>query len=191
MTFVMVLFIGFTLRLLILNLSDPPELSLKQIRKNETIAYENLERIIHAQEAYFSKSRDLFGKSSYAAFLTHLWTGVDLSGNPVKLDLIPEKLAVAVGPTKAEHGYYFVDLRERHDSQKNPVKIKTSWAIAAIPRLSGRTGRLVFLTDGTKDIFAIPAETYASRHPLDPVGAGWTLLPTIDDLKTWQRKPAS
>ncbi len=188
MTLVLILFVAAGLRILILSIFEDSRISLKRLKKNEVAAYENLKRIADAQNAYFQKSRAMFGESSYSTFLTHLWTAVDPSGQPVKLDLIPEKLAVAVGPTKAEQGYYFIDLRERHDLQKNPVKlnIESAWAVAAVPRLSGQSGSLVYLTDQTGDIFAIPAGKYASRHPLDPAAAGWLFLPSIDALKSGQ-----
>ena len=176
-------------RFLGMNLSGGTSISLEKLENNEVRAYEHLKQIRPAQEAYLGKSPALTGQASYAIFLTHLWTAVDSSGRPVKLDLIPESLAIAIGPSKAIDGYYFLDVRKRHDHKtRQPRKVDygSSWAIAAIPRLSGQTGRLVFLIDKTGDIFAVPAKHYSSRFPLDPERAGWIPLPTLTELNAWQ-----
>ena len=149
-----------------------------RMEKNELRAMENLKTIFDAQEKYRAHCRDINGKTEYAAFVTHLWVSVEPSGAPVKLDLIPERLAVAIGPTKALDGYYYVDVRERYElpgKNMHPLDYQTQWAVAAIPRQAGRTGDRVFLADQSGRIFAKPLNEFISLYPLEPEKDGWAL----------------
>lgn len=164
--------------------------SVASIRRNEARAYDHLQRIISAQRAYYRKSEAIFGERRYAAFVTHLWVAVDPAGGQVPLDLIPERLAVAVGTTKATGGYYFLDVRERvklpqRDFQ--PVDYRREWLVAAIPQLANRTGSLIFMADQTGAVFARPVATFSSLYPFDPAADGWTAIPTADALSGYQR----
>jgi hypothetical protein len=163
----------------------------RALQRNELRTYENLKHIGRAQDQYRTRSAELSGKTEFAGFVTHLWTAVDRSGNPVELDLINEDLALAIGPTKSHHGYYFVDVRKRFthsDRTMRPLDYRTQWAIAAIPRQAGRTGNLVFLADETGAVFAKPMREFSSRYPLDPPADGWQGLPTTADLAAYQEK---
>ena len=165
------------------------EPSLTTLRKNERQTFDNLQLIARAQKRYFAKSEALFGEARYAAFITHLWRAVDPSGEPVPLDLIPEELAVAVGTTKATHGYYYVDVRERvklpqRDFQT--IDYQHQWTVAAIPQQAGGTGSLVFMVDQTPAIFARPVNTFSSLYALDPVADGWTELANLEALSGLQ-----
>ena len=165
---------------------EPP---LAVLTKNELHAYENLQRIMRAQEAYYHKSAALFGTHRYAAFITHLWVAVGPSGQPVDMDLIPEKLAVAIGPSKSKDGYYFIDVRQRaalSGKALETIDYDKQWTVAAMPRQAGRTGNLVFMADQTGAIFAKPVQMFSSRYPLDPPADGWTAMPTPSDLKNYQ-----
>ena len=149
-----------------------------RMEKNETRALENLKTIFDAQEKYRALCHDINGKTEYAAFVTHLWVAVEPSGAPVKLDLIAEKLAVAIGPTKALDGYYYVDVRQRYElpgKKMHSVDYQTQWAVAAIPRQAGRTGDRVFLADQSGRICARPVNEFTSLYPLEPEKDGWAL----------------
>jgi hypothetical protein len=164
------------------------------IKKNERHAYKNLQRIVKAQQTYFHKSAILFGTHRYAAFLTHLWVAVDPSGQPVAMDLIPEKLAVAIGPSKSKDGYYFIDVRQRSalsGKVSESINYENQWTVAAMPQQAGRTGNLVFMADQTGSIYAKSVQMFSSRYPLDPYTEGWTAMPTPSDLKSYQQATQS
>jgi hypothetical protein len=158
-------------------------------QQNEVQAYTSLQRIVEAQAAYRERSASLLGQRAYAAFLTHLWIAVSPVGEPVPLDLIPKALAVAVGPTKAHSGYYFVDVRARFTlphKKLHAVDNRRQWAVAGLPRQFGRTGNLVFLADESGRIFALHGGRFSSQYPADPAAAGWVPLPTAAALKAHQ-----
>jgi hypothetical protein len=164
--------------------------SLARLCQNEMRAFDHLERIVDAQRVYFDKSQSLFGEHRYAAFITHLWTAVDPAGKPVRIDLIPEHLAVAIGTTKATSGYYFVDVRERVELPRRdfqPIDYQRQWTVAAIPQQTGRTGSLVFMVDQTAAIFARPVSTFSSLYPMDPAADGWVRLPGREALSRLQQ----
>ena len=162
-----------------------PSVSLKQMQQNESAAFEALNRMISAQNTYRDQSLKFSDKASYAAFLNHLWIAVDPQGNPVRHNLIPEKLGVAVGPSKAVNGYYFLDVRQRHDAATvttETIDYQKGWAIAAIPQMAGRTGSVVMIADQSGSIYGIPADNYSSRFPIAPAKAGWAKLKNAKDL---------
>ncbi len=164
--------------------------SLATLQRNEMQAVDHLRRIVDAQAVYFDKSRSIFGDARYAAFVTHLWTAVDPSGKPVKLDLIPRHLAVAVGTTKATDGYYFIDVRERvalPSKDARTIDYRREWTVAAIPQQAGRTGNLIFMVDQSKKIFARPVKTFSSLYPMDPAADGWVELPDHAALSRLQQ----
>lgn len=164
--------------------------SLARLRQNEMRAFDHLEQIVDAQRIYFDKSQSLFGEHRYAAFITHLWTAVDPAGKPVRLDLIPEHMAVAIGTTKATSGYYYVDVRERVELPRRnfqPIDYQRQWTVAAIPQQAGRTGSLVFMVDQSAAIFARPVTTFSSLYPMDPAADGWVELPGREALSRLQQ----
>lgn len=166
-----------------------PTPSLARLRRNEIQTFDNLRRIAQAQEIYFDDSKAIFGEARFAAFVTHLWTAVDPEGKPIRLNLIPEHLAVAVGTTKATDGYYFVDVRERvalPSKAVRPIDYRRQWTVAAIPQQAGKTGDLVFMVDQSGRIFARPMRTFSSIYALDPASDGWTALPTPRALSRLQ-----
>jgi hypothetical protein len=166
-------------------------ITLAAVQKNERRAYDHLSHIGEAQREYRRLSEDFLGRKTYAAFVTHLWTAVDKSGTPVKLELIPKKVALAVGSTKAVDGYYFIDIRQRSAGQgktERTVDLNTQWCVAALPKHSGRTGNLVFLSDQSGGVFGIPMGAFRSRYPLRPESEGWASLPAATDLKAYQAR---
>jgi hypothetical protein len=168
--------------------------SAETIRKNELRAYANLKRIQRAQAQYHYRSAGIFGVTQYAAFVTHLWIAVDPAGAPVKLDLIPEALAVAVGATKSIDGYYFVDVRQRvrlPDREFRTIDYHRQWTVAALPAQAGRTGDRVFMTDQSGDVFAISVKQFRSIYPADPPDAGWIPIPNTARLVDIQADRAS
>ena len=157
----------------------------EDVRANERHTLENLKRILSAQEDF--KARHPRGE--YARFFTHLWQWVDPHRQPVHLGLIARRLAMAMGPTKAVDGYYFVDVRERwiDDREENmPIDYARQWAVAALPAAFGKTGRLVFLADQTGRIYAVAPSRPPSRYPHDPAAAGWRIVDSAADLLALQ-----
>jgi hypothetical protein len=188
-TLLLVAFILVTGMLWYLHRPGDNNVTAQALQRNELRTYENLKRIGRAQDQYRTRSSKLNGKTEFAGFVTHLWTAVDSSGNPVPLDLINKELALAIGPTKSHHGYYFIDVRQRlkhADRKMRSLDYRSRWAIAAIPRQAGRTGSLVFLADETGAVFAKPMREFSSQYPLDPAADGWQPLPTAAALVAYQ-----
>jgi hypothetical protein len=165
--------------------------SLGRLHRNELLAFESLREIMSAQEEYYQESAGIFGDHRYAAFVTHLWIAVDPEGKQVAMDLIPRRLAVAVGETKASSGYYFVDVRERvafPDRDVHTTDYGRQWVVAGLPEAAGRTGTLIFMADQTGTVFAHPAATFSSIYPMDPAENGWMPLADRDALRAYQEK---
>jgi hypothetical protein len=105
------------------------------------------------------------------------------------MDLIPEKLAVAIGPSKSKDGYYFIEVSQRSALSGKvfeSINYENQWTVAAMPQQAGRTGNPVFMADQTGSIFAKSVQLFSSRYPLDPYAEGWTAMPTPSDLKSYQ-----
>ena len=177
-TLTMLIFVFIAAALWLEHMPGEDKATPSLMKKNELRALENLKTIADGQEKYRAHCHEINGKTEYAAFVTHLWVSVEPSGAPVKLDLIAEKLAVAIGPTKALDGYYYVDVRQRYElpgKNMRSVDYRTQWAVAAIPRQAGRTGGRVFLADQSGRIFAKPVNEFTSLYPLEPEEDGWAL----------------
>ncbi|WP_419660789.1 hypothetical protein [Desulfosarcina variabilis] len=149
---------------------------------NENRALAHLKRIQSAQHAFC----DRHPRGEYARFVPHLWQWVDPRGTPVRLDLIPRRLAMAMGATTAVDGYYFVDIRSRTgagQAGEQAIDYNHQWAVAALPAGFGRTGRIVFLADQTGRRYATMPPRPPTHYPDDPVAAGWIVVDTKNDLK--------
>jgi hypothetical protein len=68
------------------------------------------------------------------------------------------------------------------------VDLSTQWAVAALPKQPGRTGKLVFLADESGAVFVTPVETFRSRYPLHPGTEGWVAVSTSADLRAYQAR---
>jgi hypothetical protein len=149
---------------------------------NEIRALEHLKQVQSAQHAF----RDRHPRGEYARFVAHLWQWVDPRGTPVRLNLIPRRLAMAMGATMAVDGYYFVDIRRRTragQTGEHVIDYARRWAIAALPANFGQSGRIVFLADQTGRLYATVPPRPPTHYPDDPVEAGWIVVETANDLK--------
>ena len=159
-----------------------------EMRRNEITAYRNLKSIAAAQEQYFQKEWDGDGKKSYAVFYVHLWRSVTPQGEPIRVKLIPKKLAFAMDISSPLEGYYFVDLRRRRIDLRDRKEFdyETEWGVAALPGIFRRTGVLTFIVDQTGDIYAAPRMHSEPEYPIDPVKSGWTRIASVKELKEFQ-----
>jgi hypothetical protein len=157
----------------------------QQVRANERLAFRRLMTIAAAQKRYRAADWDGDGRRTYAAFLAHLWTTLDSDGDPVRADLIPRRLAFAMERPRAIDGYFYVDLRwkqtDRH--QKRLLDWEREWAVAALPRKHGVTGRLVMLIDESGQVFVKDHNTMRFfLYPSHPVLFGWRRAASAAEL---------
>jgi len=160
------------------------ERSLKNIRKrNEIRTYKNLNKIIKAQEKFIKKDWNKDGNFTYSDFLVHLWKTFDQSGEPVKVNLIPRKLAFAMGTTRAIDGYYFIDIRLKEKEKREKLKInyQKEWAIAAFPA-DQNSGELTFLISENKVIYAKEKTGLIDHFPSNPILSGWKRIDKISQI---------
>jgi len=99
----------------------PPRLSSREIQENEFRAYKNLQLISDAQKKYRELALDKGTEKTYASYFVHLWTSVDKNNDPIPINLIPKKLAFAMGPSRAINGYYFIDLQARVSTKTGEI----------------------------------------------------------------------
>ncbi len=151
------------------------------------MALTHLKRIQSAQGAF----RKQHPRGEYARFVPHLWQWVDSRGTPVRLDLIPRRLAMAMGATTAVDGYYFVDIHSRTiagQSAAHAIDYAHQWAIAALPAHFGRTGRIVLLADQTGCLYATAPPRPPTHYPKNPAANGWIIVKTPDDLNVLKNR---
>lgn len=162
-------------------LTDDAAPTRSSMAANERRIVDHLKTIQAAQNRF----KDRHPRGEYARFTAHLWQWVDPRGNPVLLDLVPRRLAMAMGPTKAVDGYYLIEVRSRGGTDgatPSPMDYGRQWAVAAVPATFQKTGRLVFLADQTGRIFATAPPRPPTLYPRDPVAAGWRILDAGEDL---------
>jgi hypothetical protein len=162
----------------------------QRIKDNEIIAFKNLKLIIEAQKKYIERDWDEDGKNLYAMFYVHLWRSISPEGDPLKLNLIPKKLAFAMDNSSPLQGYYFKDLRHRKTDtyKKKELDYQKEWGVAAIPGSKDRTGVFTFITDQTGKIFAFTRLHSEPIYPYDPKRTGWFPVLTLKDLRALQEK---
>ena len=188
--FTIIVTLGFTwaiYQLLVLP-GEKVILSGQEMRRNEVAAYRNLKMIAAAQEHYFQKDWDGDGKKNYAVFYVHLWRSVTPQGEPIRVKLIPKKLAFAMDISSPLEGYYFVDLRRRRIDLRNRKEFdyKKDWGVAALPGIFRSTGVLTFIVDQSRDIFVTARMHSEPEYPGDPVKSGWTKIASVKELKEFQ-----
>ena len=168
----------------------PPKLDVKDIKRNEVRACENLKHIAQAQDKYKQVDWDKDGVKTYAKFPVHLWTSVDKKSEPIAVGLIDKQLGFAMGRPRAVDGYFFQGIYNREvSSEKENIKkldYEKEWVIAAIPKASSKTGFLIFLADGCDRIFVKNTPGYPSSCPLNLLEQGWIKIGTVEDLKNFQ-----
>jgi hypothetical protein len=172
------------------NAHNQPPSQAERLR-NQRRTFENLKVISRAQGEYWKLSRETIGEAGHAVFIAHLWIAVDERGGRIPLDLIPRRLALAMGPSKAVDGYYFLDIHERfRTGDDRPVRIDydREWALRAVPKDWQKTGDLIFLADESGAIYAKRFRQQPAGFPIHPEKAGWTQLTSIEALKQFQRE---
>ena len=186
----------------------PPKLSTAQIQSNEILAFERLRQICEAQYEYILKDWDGDGQKNYAQFLAHLWQSVDSNADPVKVNLLPRKLAFAMRRPFALDGYIYVDmhysykvLREKDGQvvsvEENAIDPNTGFAVGAFPTSNKETGLLSFIVTQKGDIYAKTLEhiTYGPKIgllpcPEDFIQEDWRQIQNVNDLKNFQKELA-
>ena len=158
--------------------------NIEKIKKrNEIDTYNNLKKIIEAQDNFMKQDWNNDGIFSYAEFLVHLWKTFDQNGEPVKVDLIPKKLAFAMGTTRTISGYYFLDIRSKEIEKKESIKLdyQKEWAIAAFPAEKD-SGELIFMVGVNKNIYAQEKTGFIDTYPSDPEISGWEKIEKISQI---------
>lgn len=174
--------------------SGPERPGPESVRANEQLAFERLRAIIAAQERYRATDWDRDGRKTYAAFLAHLWTALDPEDEPLRVNLIPRRLAFAMEAPRALDGYFYVDLRWKQTGRhrKRLLDWKREWAVAALPQRHAETGRLVMLVDQSGEIFV---KDYNTRrfflYPSHPAQFGWRRLQSAEELVKLQQQRAA
>ena len=186
----------------------PPKLSPAQIQSNEMLAFERLKQICDAQHEYILNDWDGDGQKTYAQFLAHLWQSIDSNADPVKVALLPRKLAFAMREPFAIDGYIYVDLHYSLTRSKNKqdssasveiheIDPNTGFAVSALPASNKKTGMLSFIITQKGDIYARPLDhiIYGPRLgllpcPTDFAQEGWRQIHNIGDLKKLQKEVA-
>jgi hypothetical protein len=186
----------------------PPKLSTAQIQSNEILAFERLKQICEAQHKYILEDWDGDGQKTYAQFLAHLWQSIDSNADPVKVNLLPRKLAFAMREPFAIDGYIYVDTHYSYEQLKNEhghivsdkrdeIDPNTGFAVAAFPASNKETGLLSFIITQKGDIHAKPLEhiMYGPKiglftYPVDFAQEAWRQIRDINDLKKFQKELA-
>jgi len=175
------------------------EVSLNEIIANEIKAKDYLKLIYRAQKQYIAVDWDKDGIKRYAEFVAHLWQTVDRNADPVRNSFIPQKLAFAMGVSRAIDGYYFqsIHLKEMQPGRPNSdinkehqplqsidIDLTREWAIVAIPASYGRTGTLSFMIGSSGKIYAKdnrnrPVESIPERM----ISNGWQEIDIVTDIR--------
>jgi hypothetical protein len=166
------------------NLSKP--FTEKQQVANSVIAFKNLQLISAAQEKYKQKDWDNDGQKVYSRYHVHLWTTLDQKNDPLLIELIPKKLAFAIGPEKDADGYFYKNISRRYlDSKGNTRKndYAKEWAIAAIDAHYSSTSMRVFLADSSGEILIKYTNEIPKIWPFDPLANGWETITSIEQIR--------
>jgi hypothetical protein len=184
----------------------PPKLSKAQIQSNEILAFERLKRICEAQHKYILKDWDGDGQKNYAQFIPHLWQSIDSNSDPVRVDLLPRKLAFAMRRPYAIDGYIYVDIHYRSLKNKygyalavkeNEIDPARGFAVGAFPAANKESGMLSFIITQEDDIHAKPLEhiKYGTwigfmNCPVNFTQEDWRQVHNIDDVIRFQKELA-
>lgn len=174
--------------------SDPKQITADDMRLNEQQTFLNLQSIVKLQKKYKETDWDGDGKKTYAKYFIHLWTSVNIAGDPVRVGLIPKKLGFATESARAIDGYYFVDLHDRILRENNVLQgldYEKEWAVLAVPPTDGRTEMLYFLADNSGNIFIRLAAYISLQYPDNPSSNGWIKIDTIQQLQDFQKNRIS
>jgi len=169
----------------------PPRLSPGNIQTNELKSYKNLQNISDAQEKYRELEWDAGAEKTYAGYFIHLWTSINRISDPVLINLIPKKLAFAMGASRAVNGYYFIDLHTLIAPATGEVEWldhRRYWEIIGAPSTMNRSGRLIFLADQSGSIYVKDMRIHPKNYIDNPLSDGWTRIESIQDLKKFQKE---
>jgi hypothetical protein len=163
----------------------PKPATEKQLQTNSIKAFQNLQLICDAQEKYLQTDWDNDGQKVYSRFLAHLWTTMSQQSEPVLIELIPKKLAFAMGPGSGVDGYYYTDIPERNmDSRGNTRKndYTKEWAIAAVDASYNAKYMRVFLADNSGKILMKYTNDTPTIWPYKPLENGWEIITEIEQI---------
>ncbi len=154
----------------------PKPITEKDRQANIIKAFKHLRLICAAQEKYIQKDWDNDGQKVYSRYLAHLWTTLSQESDPILIELIPKKLAFAMGSANALDGYYYKDLPLRaldskDDTRKNDYT--KEWAIAAIAVGDVKTAKRIFLADNNGKILMKDTTETPDIWPHEPLANGW------------------
>jgi hypothetical protein len=164
----------------------PRPITDKEREANCVKAFENLQLICAAQEKYKQEDWDEDGQKVYSRYFPHLWTTLNKESDPVLIELIPQKLAFAMGPEGAVNGYFYNDISERAlDSIDNTRKndYTKEWAIVAIDATYGQKAMRVFLADNSGKILMKYTNAPPQIWPQNPLANGWEIITSVDQIK--------
>ena len=150
-------------------------------------AYTNIRQISRAQALYPDKIKQVLGQPQFAQFMAHLWITPDHRGNPVKLGLIPKKIALAMDDNQTLEGFFFVDIHHRYNGRgkKSKIDLQQSWAVAALPGKMPGSGFPCFLADESGNVYIKFFTARPVKFPAAPLKQGWLNLSTAKELKTF------
>ena len=154
-------------------------------RENEMEIFKLMGKIAQAQKEYWDRSARILGQNQFAQFLAHLWITPDHQGRPIEMNLVPKRMALAMGRNHTLHGYFFVDVHERHEERsQKPIKLDYSrqWSIAAVPAETPKTGFAVFLADESGKVFVKFVESVPQEYPEKPLRSGWQAVESQEEL---------
>ena len=157
----------------------------KQQVANSVIAFKNLQLISAAQEKYKQKDWDKDGQKVYSRYHVHLWSTLDQKNDPLLIELIPKKLAFAMGSKKDVDGYFYKNISRRYlDSKGNTREndYAKEWAIAAIDKHFFSTSKRVFLADSSGKILIKHTSETPKIWPFEPLDNGWEVITDIDQI---------
>jgi hypothetical protein len=164
--------------------ADRPEPDPRRAPANERAALAAVRRIAAAQERYRRTDWDGDGTLAYAHYVAHLWQTPGPDGRPVRLGLIPRRLAFAMGPAQAADGYFFRTLGTRESTGGvAQLDFRAEWALAAVPAAHPATGRLTLIADQRGGVYASPDPLPPAGYPADPATQGWLRVEAPEDLQ--------
>ena len=162
----------------------PKDGKKEPVGENEAEIFRLMGQIAKAQKEYWDRSAGILGQNQFAQFLAHLWITPDHQGRPVEMNLVPKRMALAMGRNHTLHGYFFVDVHERYGGpSEKTVKLDYSrqWAVAAVPAETPKTGFIVFLADESGKVFVKFVKNVPQKYPEEPLRSGWRAVESQEE----------
>ncbi len=164
------------------------EFTAAGMKRHEIITFENLRAIAAAQSAYRKKDWDRDGEEEFAMFYVHLYSSVAPDSEPVPVNLIPKRLAFAMGISRMLDGYYYKDMRQQETASgaRELLDYTRQWGVLAMPASKGRTGVLSFIACHDGAIYVTPRMYTELAIPFDPARNGWARIDSQAELERFQ-----